>query len=90
MSSYSTQMSLRDIWRSLWPTLRPHSGQLAFAAIALILSVATQVARPWPLKLVIDYVLGRHAPPDLIGALSKSEVLLACKIGFVALAFLQG
>lgn len=43
--------------------LRPYRRRLALALGALALSVLADVARPWPLKLIVDSVLGGHELP---------------------------
>src|SRR5436309_2242681 len=43
--------------------LIPYRLRLAGALVALVLSVAADLAQPWPLKLVIDSVLGNHPLP---------------------------
>ena len=41
--------------------MRPHLGRLAIAIAGVLLASATEVLKPWPLKIVIDNVL-RGAP----------------------------
>jgi len=41
--------------------MRPHLGRLAIAIGGVLLASATEVLKPWPLKIVIDNVL-RGAP----------------------------
>jgi ABC-type multidrug transport system fused ATPase/permease subunit len=48
--------------------LRPHRARLALGLVALVLSVAATVAEPWPLKLIVDSVLGTHPLPDWMPA----------------------
>jgi ATP-binding cassette subfamily B protein len=48
--------------------LRPHRARLALGLVALALSVAAAVAEPWPLKLIVDSVLGTHPLPDWMPA----------------------
>ncbi|MBP1596559.1 MAG: transporter related [Acidobacteria bacterium] len=44
--------------------LRPHWKSLTLALLAVAGVVATDVLEPWPLKIVIDYVLQSKQPPD--------------------------
>jgi len=44
--------------------LRPYRGWLAVVFAAMLLEIATSLAAPWPLKLVLDDALGKHRPPD--------------------------
>jgi len=73
--------------RFLLPRARRHAGRLALAGLALLLSVLLHLARPWPLKLVFDYVIfpGRKTPWSLD---SSSVLLLACAAALlIAVAF---
>ena len=42
----------------LWRLVRPHRGLLAIAFAAMIVESAASVWEPWPLKLIVDNVLG--------------------------------
>jgi ABC-type multidrug transport system fused ATPase/permease subunit len=56
---------LPDWSRHLLPLLRPSWKHLAGAMLAMILDAVLRVARPWPLKIVIDRVLSdkpSHVP----------------------------
>jgi ABC-type multidrug transport system fused ATPase/permease subunit len=44
--------------------LRPYRGWLAIVFAAMMLEIATSLAAPWPLKLVLDDALGKHQLPD--------------------------
>jgi ABC-type multidrug transport system fused ATPase/permease subunit len=44
--------------------LRPYRGWLAIVLAAMLLEIATSLAAPWPLKLVLDDALGKHRLPD--------------------------
>src|ERR1700755_2148523 len=43
--------------------LRPYRGWLAIVFAAMLVEIATSLAAPWPLKLVIDDALGNHHLP---------------------------
>jgi ABC-type multidrug transport system fused ATPase/permease subunit len=43
--------------------LRPYRGWLAIVFLAMLVEIATSLAAPWPLKLVIDDALGSHHLP---------------------------
>ncbi|MEI9974657.1 MAG: ABC transporter ATP-binding protein [Ignavibacteriota bacterium] len=46
-----------------WTTLlRPHKKMLTWAMLAAIGEAVTDIAQPWPLKIVLDNVLHHHAP----------------------------
>ncbi len=44
--------------------LRPYRGWLAVVFVAMLAEIATSLAAPWPLKLVLDDALGKHHLPD--------------------------
>jgi ATP-binding cassette, subfamily B, bacterial len=46
--------------------MRPYRGRVAGVAVLMLLQVALGALEPWPLKLVIDYVLGQHELPEPI------------------------
>ncbi|MEQ1907946.1 MAG: ABC transporter ATP-binding protein [Vicinamibacterales bacterium] len=46
--------------------MRPYRGRVAGVAVLMLLQVALGALEPWPLKLVIDYVLGSHELPQPI------------------------
>src|SRR5262245_41724273 len=44
--------------------LRPYRGLVAFALVAMLIESAADLLEPWPLKVVLDYVIGsKTAPP---------------------------
>ncbi len=44
--------------------LRPYRGRVALLIALLLLQIALGALQPWPLKIVIDYVLGAQALPE--------------------------
>ncbi len=60
------------------PFLEPRKRGLLLALILLLLETGTSLAQPWPLALILDYVLGQQTLPVAI----NNQVLL---IGIVAL-----
>ena len=61
--------------------LRPHARFVAIVLAAMVVETAMSLAAPWPLKIVLDNVVGRHhlAPwvASLFGGLSDSRLLRA-------------
>src|SRR5206468_3017225 len=48
--------------------LRPYRRRVALLSVLLLLEIGLGALQPWPLKIVIDYVLGGHPfPPALAG-----------------------
>jgi ATP-binding cassette, subfamily B, bacterial len=48
---------VRTLYGVFGPYLRPYSGQIAVAYVALFGSILMTLARPWPLKLILDGVI---------------------------------
>ena len=46
------------------PYLRAHRWQVAWALAQIFLVAGFELMKPWPLQIVIDYVLGGKAPPS--------------------------
>ena len=61
------------------PYLRAHRWRVAWALAQIFLVAGFELLKPWPLQIVIDYVLGGKAPPTggpLAGLLSLPTTLL--------------
>ena len=61
--------------RLLGLALRGEGARVAAGLALLVGSTAAALLQPWPLKLVIDSVLGTQAPPPALAALSKTALL---------------
>jgi ATP-binding cassette subfamily B protein/subfamily B ATP-binding cassette protein MsbA len=66
--------------------LRPHRAAFVFALVQVVLISACELLKPWPLKIVVDNVLG-GAPLGWgpVAALSPHQLLLAVCLGIVLL-----
>jgi ATP-binding cassette subfamily B protein len=68
---------------------RPHLGGLAVVVVAMLAEVGLQLLRPWPLKILIDNVLGDRGVPHaftwLVGAGNRQGLLLAVVVAEVAI-----
>jgi ABC-type multidrug transport system fused ATPase/permease subunit len=67
--------------------VRPYHKWLAIVFIAMLLETAMSMAAPWPLKVVIDNVLGTHPLPEWLHWL-RDLPLGHSKMGLAALAAL--
>lgn len=82
-------------WRHFGPHLLKYWKLLTLAIIGMFLSVATDLAKPWPLKLIFDYVLlERELPPNAqwLARFAGSEpiqLLLPIALLIVAIAILN-
>ncbi len=51
--------------------LRPYRGWVAIILLATLIETAMSLAAPWPLKIIIDNVLGGHEPPHWLHDVAK-------------------
>ena len=75
--------------RKFLPYLRAHRWQVAWALAQVFLIAGFELLKPWPLQIVIDYVLGDKAAPAggplaPLLALPKPTLLVAACLGMVA------
>jgi subfamily B ATP-binding cassette protein MsbA len=77
--------------------LRPRRRSLTVILVAMLVQTATGLAAPWPLKIIIDDVVGSHRPPPwiawllpLLGGESKMHVAEAAAIVTVLIAVAAG
>ncbi|MFM8411552.1 MAG: hypothetical protein ACKOCT_14910 [Alphaproteobacteria bacterium] len=73
--------------------VRPYHGWIAVILVAMLLETAASIAAPWPLKVLIDSVVGHHPLPGwatrLLGsgiADDKASLALAAGIAVVLIA----
>ncbi|MBV8776151.1 MAG: ABC transporter ATP-binding protein [Alphaproteobacteria bacterium] len=79
----------------IWPYLRVYRWQVAWALAQVFLIAGFELLKPWPLQVVIDYVLARKPPPaDGLAAallsLPTGTLLLVACIGVVLVNFGSG
>ncbi|HVO22585.1 MAG TPA: ABC transporter ATP-binding protein [Candidatus Margulisiibacteriota bacterium] len=66
--------------------LRPYRGAFLLAIVQVVLISALELLKPWPLKLVIDYVLPRRPPPwPVLAGLSPPALLGVATAGLIAI-----
>ncbi len=75
--------------------LQPHWKSLTLALLAVACEVATDVLEPWPLKIVIDYVLQSKRPPDwmsvMVGWIGQNKLaVLSFAVAAVAVIAIVG
>ncbi|MBL8843306.1 MAG: ABC transporter ATP-binding protein [Planctomycetes bacterium] len=86
------------LWARLFRRLAPHlskqRGRFAIAALGTLGAIAVELLAPWPLKIVVDTVLGERPlawlPAWLSGPEAHGRLLAACAVALVALAALGG
>jgi subfamily B ATP-binding cassette protein MsbA len=77
--------------------LRPHRVILTVLLVLILVQMAMSLAVPWPLKIILDNVVGDHPPPQwiswllpMLGGTSKAHVAAAAGIVTVAIAVVTG
>ncbi len=80
--------------RRLAPHLKQQRGRFALAVVGTLGSIAAELLEPWPLKIVVDAVLGARQVPWLPTWLATPEahgrLLAACAVALVVLAVFGG
>ncbi len=76
--------------------IRPYRGQLIIILLAMLVETAMSLAGPWPLKIIIDNVVGHHRLPDWLDHMvrpmldggGKLQVAGLAALGFVVIAII--
>lgn len=83
--------------RLLRDLLRPYRGRLTVILVAMLLQTLMSLAAPWPLKVIIDDVVGGHPPPQwiawllpMLGGDGRLHVAAAAGIVTVLIAAVTG
>jgi ABC-type multidrug transport system fused ATPase/permease subunit len=74
--------------------IRPYRGTLGVILLAMLAQTAMSVAGPWPLKIVLDNVVGSHKLPPwldhwlapVVGSATKMQIAVAAAIAAVVIA----
>jgi subfamily B ATP-binding cassette protein MsbA len=59
----------REKQRLVRELLRPYTGSLVIILAAMLVQTAMSLAAPWPLKIILDNVVGTHKAPEWLHAL---------------------
>ncbi len=65
--------------------LRPYRIWISFVLLAMLVETAMTLAAPWPLKVILDNVVGNHRPPEWLAPF-RSSLLGANKLDLAVLA----
>lgn len=84
------------MFRLVRDLIRPYLGSLCIILAAMLVQTLMGLAAPWPLKVILDNVVGSHKPPAwLNGAVtvflkgdSKMSIAMAAALAVVAIASL--
>jgi len=75
--------------------LQPYSAWVAIILLAMLVETAMTLGAPWPLKIILDNVVGTHKAPEWLDALrlislgdDKLELAAVAAIGLVTIAAL--
>jgi len=71
--------------------LTPYRGMFLLAVGQVFLLNLLEILKPWPLKIVLDYVVPRHpAPWPVVADLAPEELLLAATLALIVIYGLLG
>ena len=65
--------------------LRPYRGWITIIVLAMLIETAMSLAAPWPLKVILDNVVGNHKAPEWLAPF-RSSLLGGNKMELAALA----
>ena len=87
--------SLRRIFACFGPYLRRHTALLAGSLLALLAGIAAQLLEPWPLKIVIDWIVSDSphtgfAKIPQLASLSTMQLLSLLALSLVLIISLRG
>jgi ABC-type multidrug transport system fused ATPase/permease subunit len=80
--------------RLILSLIRPYRGTLVVILLAMLAETATSVAAPWPLKIILDNVVGSHKLPSwldhllapILSVTGKMQIAVAAAIATVLIA----
>ena len=78
------------MFRLIRQLLRPYRGKLLIVLGAMLIETAMSLASPWPLKIIIDNVVGNHKLPHLLDEIVRPMLDKGNKLqvaGLAAMAF---
>src|SRR6266852_8575146 len=77
--------------RQVFASLRPYRGMFGFALAQVVLIGGAELLKPWPLKVIIDNVLGgQRLSWSLVAGWSRATLLLAACVGLVVVYIVLG
>jgi ABC-type multidrug transport system fused ATPase/permease subunit len=85
LAAAAADIGSREMFGLVRELVRPYTGGLVIVLIAMLIETAMSLASPWPLKVVIDSVLGSHPLPDWLRGLKDFSVGDS-KVGLALLA----
>jgi ABC-type multidrug transport system fused ATPase/permease subunit len=73
-SPQSMDSPARSKARLVREVLRPYRGWIVIILLAMLVETAMSLAAPWPLKVILDNVVGSHKAPEWLDSLRNSLV----------------
>jgi ABC-type multidrug transport system fused ATPase/permease subunit len=78
--------------------IRPYRGFLFFVLMAMLVETAASLAEPWPLKIILDNVVGKHRLPawlasflgPVLGHTDRTHIAAIAAFGVIAIAAVGG
>jgi subfamily B ATP-binding cassette protein MsbA len=64
--------------------LRPYRGTIAIVVVAMLVETSAGLAGPWPLKVILDNVIGHHPSPTWIASLVGSDTHAQATLAILA------
>ena len=65
--------------------LRPYRGWIVIILLAMLVETAMSLAAPWPLKVILDNVVGTHKAPEWLDSI-RSSLMGDNKLALAAVA----
>ena len=82
---------ISSLRRQVLASLQPYRGMFGFALVQVTLISGAELLKPWPLKLIIDHVLGGQPLSwSLVSGWSREALLLAACIALVSIYLALG
>jgi ABC-type multidrug transport system fused ATPase/permease subunit len=84
------------VYPLVWSLLKPYRGTLLIILLAMLLQMVATVATPWPLKVILDNVVGEHKLPHWLDDFlrpflhggTKMEIAAAASVALVLIVVL--
>jgi ABC-type multidrug transport system fused ATPase/permease subunit len=74
LAAAPAEIGSREMFALLRELVRPYAGWVVIVFIAMLIETTMSLASPWPLKLVIDSVLGSQPMPDWLRGIKDISV----------------
>lgn len=76
-------------WRNAWPFIWSQRRDATIGLILSLAGIAASLVLPWPMKIIVDNILGHDPMPAWLPA-EKASALVAVSAALLAIHFLRG